>query len=563
MSIFTLLNQIDKGEIVLPAIQRDFVWGEEKIEKLMDSIMRGYPIGIVLMWETFDALQYRTFEKNFGKSSHYSFYDNDNKNIKIVLDGQQRLQSLYIALYGQYKGKYLYFDVLSGDDNDDFEEERYVFRFGTEDECEIWNEQSIKNEEQDKNRYFYKVIDAQKKIKLQDIKAIINKSGEAYFSDEERERFKENCDLLSNTLTHNHSILSETIIDHDLSPSDPERKTESDILEIFVRINRQGTPLSRSDLIFSMLKLKWKNSAIELPKFIERVNEGNAFDIDVDFVIRCLFAVSDLGTKFNIDLLRKQKNMKKMQDSYQKCCEAINATVDSVIKHCWVSNSKVFGGTQNLVPFVYYLYYMPKHEIPNDQVESFRKAFFYFCFAGPFSRYADSRLGKFIREELKPRIQRQENTFPLNDAVKWVHYWEGYSTFDERLVQKNYRMALHLIQQDSGDEKKYKLNSREIDHIFPRATLLEKGYDESKINHFANLWIMEKGKNVKKSKKHPRDYFESYSDKELKKALIDRDMLEYRKFRRFLNERQNKIVECLKKKIGYSDSDFESISISD
>ena len=61
MTIVSLLNQIDNEEVVLPAIQRDFVWSEEKIQKLMDSVLRGYPIGIVLMWETHNNIQYRNF----------------------------------------------------------------------------------------------------------------------------------------------------------------------------------------------------------------------------------------------------------------------------------------------------------------------------------------------------------------------------------------------------------------------------------------------------------------------------------------------------------------------
>ena len=65
MAIITLMNQIKNEEIILPAIQRDFVWETEQIESLMDSIMRGYPIGIVLLWETYSDIKYRLFDKDF------------------------------------------------------------------------------------------------------------------------------------------------------------------------------------------------------------------------------------------------------------------------------------------------------------------------------------------------------------------------------------------------------------------------------------------------------------------------------------------------------------------
>jgi len=130
MNIISLLNQIENDEVVLPAIQRNFVWEEEKIQTLMDSIVRGYPIGIILMWETYKDIQYRYFEKDFIDGNRPTFHDNtQNKKLKIVLDGQQRLQSLFIALYGKYGGKSLYFDVLSGRDSEDFKEEKYLFYF--------------------------------------------------------------------------------------------------------------------------------------------------------------------------------------------------------------------------------------------------------------------------------------------------------------------------------------------------------------------------------------------------------------------------------------------------
>ncbi|MEZ5032655.1 MAG: DUF262 domain-containing protein [Saprospiraceae bacterium] len=121
--ISNLITQIDNQDIVLPAIQRDFVWKEERITTLFDSIMRGYPLGIVLLWETYLDIKFREFEKDYQTESKYVFKDNtSNRRIKLVLDGQQRLQSLSIALNGCIDGKELYFDVLSGKTADDFRE---------------------------------------------------------------------------------------------------------------------------------------------------------------------------------------------------------------------------------------------------------------------------------------------------------------------------------------------------------------------------------------------------------------------------------------------------------
>lgn len=135
MSIFNLLNQIRNDEIVLPAIQRDFVWPDERIYMLLDSIMRGYPIGIILLWDTYEDIQYRSFVMDYKPGNLHSYHDNtQRKRIKLVLDGQQRLQSLFIALYGTLDGSSLYFDVLSGRESDDVAEEKFIFAFSTPDE---------------------------------------------------------------------------------------------------------------------------------------------------------------------------------------------------------------------------------------------------------------------------------------------------------------------------------------------------------------------------------------------------------------------------------------------
>ena len=71
MSIISLLNQIKNDEIVLPAIQRDFVWEEDKIARLLDSILRDYPVGIALLWETYHPLQYRSFIRDYRAGSRH------------------------------------------------------------------------------------------------------------------------------------------------------------------------------------------------------------------------------------------------------------------------------------------------------------------------------------------------------------------------------------------------------------------------------------------------------------------------------------------------------------
>jgi hypothetical protein len=183
-----------------------------------------------------------------------------------------------------------------------------------------------------------------------------------------------------------------------------------------------------------------------------------------------------------------------------------------------------------------------------------------FGFARPFSRYADSRLWKFIRQELRPILNEKNYSFPFERAVAWVKYWESISGFDEGLLKANVPLTLHVLQNLSTDKAHYDRNAGQIDHIFPRSVLREKGFEESEINHFGNFWILAKGKNQNKSDKHPVEFFADVSDNEMRRALIDRDMLDYRRYRAFLKARSEKIVKAVKGRLEFSDEDFSEIS---
>lgn len=386
MSILSLLNQIKDNQIVLPKIQRKFVWGEKNIYKLMDSIMRGYPIGIILMWETYNKIQYRQFVDSDQKENEFAYYSNDNqKRLKLVLDGQQRLQSLYIALYGNYEGKSLYLSILSGEENDNSAETKYEFWFGTPEEVEIQNQKSIKqfkilengNPETDHEKLFYFPVSDIYNMGYEERKGLISNLKEKLNLDIKEEAvIDRNLSCLKDFL-QDENILKESTLDEKKAPDAKDRKTIYDILEIFVRVNTEGTRLTRSDLLFSMLKLNWEDAATGLPEFVTKINEGNNFNFTNDFVIKCLFSVSGFGPGYNLDILRKKSNVEIIQKNFSACCEAISSCVDFVCRECWISSRNLIPGINMMVPFVYYFYHLPNHTIPPMEIPNVRK-FFYF-----------------------------------------------------------------------------------------------------------------------------------------------------------------------------------------
>lgn len=549
-TVVSLLNQVANDEIVLPAIQRDFVWPQEKVTELMDSILRGYPVGLILLWETYEDIQYRGFVKDYRGDVPHAFRENgERRRLKLVLDGQQRLQSLYVALYGTFERKQLWFDLLTGFESDDLAEQRFGLQFMTSAEARELNSQ-----EPGDGDLPYLFIQTAKLFSMstKDQRELRKRTAAKWkLAEQDVDLIDESLGRFHDGLSRSSNVIKVASIDENLAPADPSRLTESDVTEVFVRVNVQGTKLSRSDLIFSLLKLNWKESAEALPEFVRSINAGNNLDITTDFVIRCLFAVSNLGTRMDLELLRKKSNVKLLRDNFDECCEGIRAAVDFAVRHCKCENAALLGGLDTLVPVVYYLFYLPKHDVPNGEITKLKSSVYMLAFSKAFSRYGEGRMGNFIRKELQPLAASASTAFPYEKVVGRVAFWEKSDTFDLSFAAGNVQLALHLVQGLSGGRVQYADNAPEVDHIFPKATLRKKGFSELEINTVANYWILARGKNRNKSDQHPAKYFADVDDVLLSEGLIDRELLDFRRYRTFLQSRGDAMLGRLKARMDW------------
>ena len=164
ITIVEVINHINRKAYLLPAIQREFVWSTYQIERLFDSLMRGYPIGSFLFWKVSRSniknYQFYEFVRDFHErdNSHNPKTNTSGDNdVTAILDGQQRLTSLYVGLKGSYAYKmpwkrwenddafptrHLYLNLLGEPDDPDF---AYHFTFLTTDEAKIKNSEKFCN----------------------------------------------------------------------------------------------------------------------------------------------------------------------------------------------------------------------------------------------------------------------------------------------------------------------------------------------------------------------------------------------------------------------------------
>ncbi|WP_312506017.1 DUF262 domain-containing protein, partial [Bacillus luti] len=107
LTIKKVIENVHNKKYLLPAIQREFVWGTDQIERLFDSLMQGYPVGSFLFWnvkkEKSKDFQFYEFIRNYHEKNNRHnplASTSGEEGIIAILDGQQRLTSMYIALKG-------------------------------------------------------------------------------------------------------------------------------------------------------------------------------------------------------------------------------------------------------------------------------------------------------------------------------------------------------------------------------------------------------------------------------------------------------------------------------
>ncbi len=254
----TYLNNEEKyGGFWLPNIQRNFVWTEEQIERLFDSIMREYPISTLLVWRTKDKVKCRKFIDCYKKSLKLSdFYVPENSQTKLlVLDRQQRLQSLFIGLKGSYEIKELFFNVLSGDLVAP-EDIRYQFKFLNADNAKFpW----IK---------FKDIVFSH--TTYYGIAENIFEESNAKLDKDDKIRINKNISQIVGQFCTVDFVTYQELD----SVDNPQTYNENDVVEIFIRANSGGTQLGKSDLLFSLLITSWKNADEELEELIIELNRN-------------------------------------------------------------------------------------------------------------------------------------------------------------------------------------------------------------------------------------------------------------------------------------------------
>lgn len=532
--VANLLIDVRDGRLGLPDLQRPFVWSDSKVRDLLDSMMKGYPIGYIMVWATPS-----NYENANTIGNNEKIY---NKTEALVIDGQQRLTALLASMYG----------IKIKDKNF---KERYIkisFNPLTK-EFAVWSQAYERNPEW---------ISAISEVFEADQNHTVSKYRKNFIKTLNESREKKELELLTED--------EEDIIDENIKSlldlniyTLPTLKIdfnadEEDVADIFVRVNSGGQKLTEKNFIETLLAVYdnevhdkildfCANSRIPLngtsynqlievdPSHLIRVAVGIGFKRARLKYAYMLLRGKDLKTKEITEEVRNE-NLRIFRESLDIVCDLNN----------WHAFLNIFTGagylkgniiaSQNAVVFSYVLYLIGKYEYnvkPLELQKIIRKWIFmttitYFYSgstesnvekqfadlrevktAEDFISYLDKVINmKFTEDYFNVTLPAELNTSSTTSPI-WFGYIAAINVLGTPLLFSTTPQSQFFILGTSGGK-----NSIDKHHIFPKHYLEKIGYDNDRDrNQIANFTYLDYSTNIDISDKAPSDYVDDYKQK--------------------------------------------------
>lgn len=538
------IEHVQRHEYVLPAIQREFVWTPEQIERLFDSLMQGYPFGTFLLWhvKAENSTKYRFYD--FVRDYH----EKDNPHcpqlplirsaVTAVLDGQQRLTALNIGLCGSmsiklpnkwwnnpdaFPMRHLHLDLL-GDVEPGEEGDKYCFKFLTEDQVAGADTKSC----------WFRVGDILSMVSGPEMLSWLT----------QRVDNKTKLNKAYATLDRLHRVIH---ADHVVAYYEEKTQDLSTVLNIFIRLNSGGTILSYSDLLLSIAVAQWQrlDAKKEIHDLVDDLNQiGEQFAFSKDLVLKAGLVLADIGNVgFKVENFNHD-NMEELEEHWPEVRQALLMTVRLVAAFGF--NGQNLRASSAILPVAYYL----KKRKPKDSY---------------LSNAADAKDRERIRIWLLKSILKPSGIWGsgldtlltlLRDTIK-EQVGDGFPVelIESNMAKKGKSLTFEEEELDDlaevryGEPRTFALlsllfpfvdlqNHFHVDHIFPRAEfkkhkLKKAGFSKEQIeicfelrDGLANLQLLDGAANIEKQQSMPKRWLRAiYNDEQRRREYCDKHLL--------------------------------------
>lgn len=527
MQIYQILDKIDERQLFVPAFQREYVWKRPDAKNLIGSLLSDYPTGTMLTWETNSPPELK------GKHK----YSASQGSVKLILDGQQRITTLYMLIRGKLPPYYTKEEIVNNIQG--------LYINVSTLELEYYKKTRMANNPLwvDITHVFNEKINA-----LTIIQAVTAKDS---LSNEDQLKIMQNIGTIMGLLKRD--FLEQTI---------PVKARLRDAIDIFYRVNSSGVNLTDAELALAQISAYWPDAREQIKtKMYELAKQGWVFKLD--FFVYCLLGVMyQLGSK--MEKLHDSSNETEVREVWK---QLNNDTLDYVCNlmrdHAYVDHTKEINSIYALVPIIVFAFRKGKTRLTEVEIKKVVKWFYYSQlrtrYISQLPQKLDKDLGivanedqpfdvllKIIEEDRRLEITPEEFIgvgiqHPLWGLMKWY-----FKSRDAKCLTTGVG-----IRRNMGE--KYTL---EWDHIFPFSVLSANGYSWEQRHKYSlaqeitNRAVLTKTANRTKSNQAAKDYLEeaqkSFSKSlELQTIPVDSRLWELENYESFLAERRKMLAAQL------------------
>jgi hypothetical protein len=515
VKIDKLISRVAEGDIKIPAFQRHFVWDQEQVIELLDSIYRDYPIGSILLWNSQEKLKATRNICGFCIPDRAESYP-----VNYVLDGQQRLSTIYAVFC---KDRTQSTDPKETADLETFDIyfDLDAPSFRTKDDLVVGNQSfPLKS--------------------LFDLTAFVNVLKE--LPENYHGAVKE-----LHTKFNNYEVPIVTIT----------KRSKTEVGIIFERINSTGTKLTTLDLMVAWTWSEDFHLQEQINELLEALEAKGFGDLPEKTILQCLSAIVQKSTSTRAILALDPKLVHEQFDTLVSSMEKAIDFLATQLK----ASSDFLPHVQQLIPLTFF--FSRVNSASSDQIKWLKQWFWKTSFSRRYSAQTDEKMDADITffEQLilnsPDGISKYSYTVTADQLMK-QRFTKSSPLVRAFLLLLAQNHPVDLVNGTLVDLGKAlsEYNSKEYHHIFPRAHLKKREFTPEKINSLCNFCFLTADSNKKISSKAPADYFVSIVPQDKLAATLESNLMPLNKevyekndFEAFLKLRSQRVLEFLDKQL--------------
>lgn len=519
--ISSLLDKVEESEIVLPEFQREFVWKKDQAKSLINSLYNEFPIGSLLVWET----------KRPPEIKNEAIDRERGGTFKVLLDGQQRLTVLYMIVKGEIPPYYNEAEV-----NHD---PRHLF-FNVETGNFQYQNKTIKDSPE-----WVKVTEVFRGD-VSPFKIARETLGE------EAENYGDKAEEYNNQIQQLKDIRKQDMAKMEL----PKSADVHEAIELFDRVNSQGTDLGEAELALAHMSAQWAYVRRQMKeKQVDMREKG--FDLDLDFYVKCMVAAVT-GTMTYEKVYDTDEDI--LKEKWSRLERTLDYTVRFLKNEAHIPNSNYISTRAVLIPLVTYIE-NNDIQLSREEKVSFQRWLYSAMMWSRYGRSTDTKLTtdlSLLQEGEKPTKELMEEIKDQSGRIEvQPSDLEGRGKRSKRFynVVKIITRANNPIDWKTGEPLKgnYELHSH---HIFPRSQLYGELYDSNnhmdkkKVNEIANRAFLTKEGNWDINNDLPSEYLPEVKDKHpkaLERQFVPEnpELWKLENYEQFLQKRREKLSTAI------------------